>query len=354
MNLIDRHYINLMSSSLSCFAWSGDKANFRCPYCGDSKKSLTKKRGWFLTHTQNNITIFKCHNCGVSTSLTSFIKSFYPSLVNSYVVDKFSAVRTCLVEDNMEEKHKGEKVEKKLINNNEEWERICQLSKPIKGSPGEVYLLGRKIECFEKFRFVENAGLIISNEKDIGVTNHFVAGLGYMDNEGKAALKPRTAILIPMFTNDKRLYSIQFRFLQGNSRYLTIKLDNSIDYKVWGLESINTNKPIYVTEGVFDSCCLPNSIAMCGSSINYEILQEFKDNCIFILDNEKDNPQIVKRMREISDRGHKLIVWAKSKYKDINEYYINEGNVNMFLNKEPVTGLKAQFEINKWIKERNI
>ena len=24
----------------------GDKINFRCPICGDSKKSLTKKRGW--------------------------------------------------------------------------------------------------------------------------------------------------------------------------------------------------------------------------------------------------------------------------------------------------------------------
>ena len=25
----------------------GDKINFRCPLCGDSKKSATKKRGWY-------------------------------------------------------------------------------------------------------------------------------------------------------------------------------------------------------------------------------------------------------------------------------------------------------------------
>ena len=28
------------------FVHVGNRYNFRCPFCGDSKKSLTKKRGW--------------------------------------------------------------------------------------------------------------------------------------------------------------------------------------------------------------------------------------------------------------------------------------------------------------------
>ena len=28
------------------FVRIGDKYNGRCPFCGDSKKSLSKKRGW--------------------------------------------------------------------------------------------------------------------------------------------------------------------------------------------------------------------------------------------------------------------------------------------------------------------
>jgi len=40
----------------------GDKLNFRCPLCGDSRKSLSKKRGFYYLKNSS----FFCFNCGVS------------------------------------------------------------------------------------------------------------------------------------------------------------------------------------------------------------------------------------------------------------------------------------------------
>ena len=38
--------------------------------------------------------------------------------------------------------------------------------------------------------------------------------------------------------------------------------------KLYGLEKINTEKPIYILEGPFDSLFVENSVAMCGSDVD--------------------------------------------------------------------------------------
>ena len=46
---IDLKYINEISARLSQFKKKGDYLfNFRCPHCGDSKKSKTKARAYFF------------------------------------------------------------------------------------------------------------------------------------------------------------------------------------------------------------------------------------------------------------------------------------------------------------------
>ena len=42
MEWIQRKYILLQSNALDRFAERNGAFNFRCPYCGDSKKSKTK------------------------------------------------------------------------------------------------------------------------------------------------------------------------------------------------------------------------------------------------------------------------------------------------------------------------
>ena len=70
---IEQKYLLLVSSQLQQFKKKGDYLfNFRCPYCGDSKKSQTKARG-FVFRKENNL-IYKCHNCGKGENLQNFLK----------------------------------------------------------------------------------------------------------------------------------------------------------------------------------------------------------------------------------------------------------------------------------------
>ena len=68
MSYIDTKYLNIISPYLQQFKKKGDNLwNFRCPYCGDSRKSRTKARG-FVFRKKNDL-FFKCHNCGIGASL---------------------------------------------------------------------------------------------------------------------------------------------------------------------------------------------------------------------------------------------------------------------------------------------
>ena len=88
MDIIDSKFVNLVSSRLQKFKRvKANLYNFRCPICGDSKKHKNKARG-YLYQVKTN-TNFKCHNCGASSSLNSFLKQIDPVLHKQYTMEKF-------------------------------------------------------------------------------------------------------------------------------------------------------------------------------------------------------------------------------------------------------------------------
>lgn len=48
----------------------GDKLNMRCPLCGDSRKSVFKKRGWYYLKNAS----YYCFNCSTSMSGMQFLQ----------------------------------------------------------------------------------------------------------------------------------------------------------------------------------------------------------------------------------------------------------------------------------------
>ena len=87
-SFIDVKYINLLSPKLTKFKRKSDYLfNFRCPHCGDSKKSSTKARGF--VYRKKNDMFFKCHNCGMGQSLGNLIKFLDPNLYKEYVFERF-------------------------------------------------------------------------------------------------------------------------------------------------------------------------------------------------------------------------------------------------------------------------
>ena len=60
---IDTQYIRLLGSQLGLFKEKGNKVwNFRCPYCGDSKKSKVKARGYVFQKMKDKPHFKKLHN----------------------------------------------------------------------------------------------------------------------------------------------------------------------------------------------------------------------------------------------------------------------------------------------------
>ena len=85
---IDINYINKLSVRLNKFQRKGDYLyQFRCPYCGDSKKNPNKARGFFYRKEVDMI--YKCHNCGIGRNVFNFLKDYDVELHKQYVVEKF-------------------------------------------------------------------------------------------------------------------------------------------------------------------------------------------------------------------------------------------------------------------------
>ena len=85
---VDLDYINRISPRLQNFKKKREYLfNFRCPVCGDSKKSKSKARA-YLYRVKVDM-FFKCHNCGASQNLANFIKSVDTHLHGQYILDKY-------------------------------------------------------------------------------------------------------------------------------------------------------------------------------------------------------------------------------------------------------------------------
>ena len=91
-------------------------------------------------------------------------------------------------------------------------------------------------------------------------------------------------IIIPINDTDGNLLGFQGRALspQAKMRYITVMLEDKP--KLFGLDTLNTNDPIYIVEGPFDSFFLENSVAMCGSDVDIRTFGW--SDYIWVFDNE--------------------------------------------------------------------
>ena len=85
---IDLNYISKIQPRLQQFKKKRDYLfNFRCPVCGDSKKSKTKARA-YLYRVKNDM-FFKCHNCSASHNLANLIKIVDRPLYDQYILERY-------------------------------------------------------------------------------------------------------------------------------------------------------------------------------------------------------------------------------------------------------------------------
>jgi len=321
MDFIDIKYINIISTRLSKFKKvKANLYNFRCPICGDSRKNKNKARG-YLYEVKNN-TNYKCHNCGINISFSNFLKEIDNTIHKEYSFDKFKEGKT----------GKNFVVEEPKFNfESPKFKTRINLPKASENEDARKYLENRKLDP-DKFYYAE---------KFKYWTNTLKKTFDNIDYD-----EPR--IIIPLFY-EKKLIGFQGRAL-GNSKikYITIMLDENAP-KIYGLDTIDEKKPIYVVEGPFDSTFVSNCVALCGSDGDVGCLKG--SDIIFVYDNEPRNKEIVDRIDRIIERGYKSVIWPSNiKEKDINDMVLAGLDVQSVIELNTYSGLQAKIKFTTWKK----
>ena len=322
MDLTDTKYIGLVSSRLPKFKKvKVDLYNFRCPLCGDSQKHKNKARGYIYAKKAD--ANFKCHNCGASTTFSNFLKAVDPTLQKQYIFEKFQTRNT----------GKGSIIEEpKLDFKKPVFRKNIDLPKASEVKIAKQYLDNRKLDP-TKFYYTDKFKEWTNTQKQT------------FDYIGKD--EPR--IIIPMYDSTKKLIGFQGRSLIPNSvKYITIMIDEDAP-KIYGLDKINKEKPIYIIEGPFDASLVENSIAMCGADVDIGSLGW--SDYIWVYDNEPRSREITDRIRKTIDGGDKVVIWPTSiEEKDVNDMILGGHDVMNVLKSNTYSGLKAKIKFNNWKK----
>ena len=322
MDIIDSKYIGLVSSRLQKFKRvKADLYNFRCPICGDSQKHKNKARGYIypLKADMN----FKCHNCGASTTFNNFLKTIDPTLHKQYVMEKFkerNVGRGSIIPE-PEFNFKKPVFKKKL-----------DLPRADEVAIAKEYLEKRKLDP-SKFYFAYKFKEWANTQKQT------------FDTIGR----DESRIIIPMYNEDKILIGFQGRSLGPNSvKYITVMINEDAP-KIYGLDKVDNEKPIYIIEGPFDATLVQNGVAMCGSDLD---IRSFGwSNYIYVYDNEPRNREIVNRIAKTIDRGDKIVIWPTTvEEKDINDMVLGGQNIMSVLESNTYSGLQAKVKFNNWKK----
>ena len=329
MGFTDDKFINLAAASLDKFSKKRPGVyNFRCPYCGDSKKHRNKARGYLIKKKGNYL--YKCHNCGVGRSFGNFLKENVPHLYDEYIMEHYKEGNTGRGTANpapvLPTFEKPVFKSKSVID-------LTPVSELNNSHLARAYLLGRGIpeEQFDRLYYCPKFKEWTNKQKKV-----------FADTNNDDA-----RIIIPLKDRDGNLFGYQGRSLDADAkmRYVTIMLDEDAP-KIFGLDKINPEETVYVTEGPFDSFFVPNSIAMCGSDVD---LRSLDYQFVFVYDNEPRNKQIVEKITRAAEQGHKVVIFPKSvREKDLNDM-VNSGiNVKDVIESNIYQGLEAQLKLSSW------
>jgi hypothetical protein len=119
--------------------------------------------------------------------------------------------------------------------------------------------------------------------------------------------------------------------------------------KIYGLDTIRKDAPVYITEGPFDSTFIRNSIAMCGADANVSLWGI--SNPVWIYDNEPRSREIVGRIERTIDNGDSVVIWPNTiDDKDINDMVMSGLDVQSVIELNTYSGLEAKLKFTTWKK----
>lgn len=306
--MLSYEYIQFLNDKIvqylpSSYVRVGDKINLRCPFCGDSKKSATKRRGWIYLKNSS----YYCFNCGISMSGIKLLKAMsgadYDSIHREYV-ELF--LKSGLSSSLSSVAHVPSDGEPSIFS-----------FKPI-ALPAVQPLTSRATE-YLKSRCVLDAPFL--REEMHSIVSSSNSGVEY--------------ILIPWRVNGVVAYYQVNDFLKIKPmKYMFPKGQKKLLY---GLDNVDPSYgKIFVFEGVYDSLFVKNGIATGTKSITdyqMKLLRERwpRHEVVVAFDNDLPGFAATKKMIE-TGKASKFFRWfgADTREKDINDRVVAQGCIDMF------------------------
>ena len=286
-----------------------DRWNFACPFCGDSKTDITKKRGNMYRDDFH----FHCFNCGVHEGLLWFFKKFDLDVKNGLVNSFVENAKTLSGNSNFHSRPS---------------ERVSELfgTDIIDCAiPKEVF--------FERLNLVD----IIDNRKAMS----YLLGREQKDFR-HFAWHPKKNLLyvLNLDADGKKVFAFQIRRFSGNGpKYLTyemsamytelgLSLDPELAKRldplstIFGCMSIDISKTITVFEGPLDSFLMPNSIALCSLQKRPPFMTKLTR---FMFDYDKSG---IDKSVQLLKESYSVFMWSK--------FFLDNFGLENFIDKEKV------------------
>ena len=345
----DIEFMNFVSSRITRFEWiqSGmmPVGIGRCPFCGDSKRSESKRRFYVFSDTRSagrsDNLILHCHNCGYHKFFPQFLEEMDQALYKEYrmriFVDKGGVVEKKKVKAAIPPRPFG-------ISSAEGAERAARA---VKLAPPLCVPLSDLEEAHVARQYIRSRRL---PEIEFYWSEDFTAtseAFGRKD----VRFKPEGRIVFCLRGEDGETMAIQGRSLNPKStaKYITIKKDAQ-SRKVWGLDRANFGEQVIVVEGALDAMCLPNAVATTDNNL----LSVRGRDMLYCPDNQYRNADIAARVEQIIAAGEPVVIWPASfHYKDINAAVIDGVDIMQVIKDNTFSGLRAKLrwaDINKSVR----
>jgi len=255
-------------------------------------------------------------------TFSNFLKQLDPAIHKQYVFERFKDGKTgrgTVVEEPKFE-FEAPKFKKKL-----------NLPKASDHPRSEGYLLARKLDP-SKFYY----------------TDRFKSFVNTLKPTFDSVENDEERIIIPLYYQ-KNLIGLQGRALGFSKvKYITVMFNDDAP-KIYGLDNIRTDAPVYVTEGPFDSTFIPNAVAMCGADA--DISKWGISDPVWIYDNEPRNREITNRIEKTISSGAKVVIWPNGiNDKDINDMVMSGLDVQSVIESNIYSGLEAKLKFTTWKK----
>lgn len=337
---LDIKYLRLISSRLRNFKQKKEGLfNFSCPICGDSKKNLTKARGYAFA--KGNDYFYRCHNCGVSTNVGNLVKHVDHTIHKEYVLERYTSGRS---------------------NNANSANAVLQISAPKFGKLDKQKVFEHAEWCDKLppghfcLEYLERRQIPKSSYKSLLFTSKycdFVTSI--YPNHGKQIVND-ARLVIPFYDENDELIAVSGRALETGDkllRYVTIRTNESQNKLIYGLDRIKSSEKILLVEGPIDSLFLNNCLASGDANLALTA-KDISGDVTLIFDNEPRNKEIVKMIQSAINLNHNVVIWPNTVTgKDINEMVLNgnsPGEIEKIISRNTFKGIEAQLKFNMWKK----